>query len=62
MIRDLFSKEWHTEGQTCDKEGEACFRGFLGDYELTLTYRNREIKRALSLTDTKDNLFTVALE
>lgn len=62
VIRDLFSKEWHTEGHTCDKEGEACFRGFLGDYELTLTYRGKEIKRALSLTDTKDNLFTVTLE
>ena len=38
-IRDLFQKEWHTEvtAQT-DASGALSFRGFYGDYEVTVTH------------------------
>ena len=35
MIRDLFTKEWHTElNAESDAEGQVVFKGFYGDYDV----------------------------
>lgn len=37
VVKDLFSKEWHTDLElTTDCNGEIDFKGFYGDYELTV--------------------------
>lgn len=39
VIRDLFRKKWHTEFESkTDASGALAFRGFYGDYEITVSH------------------------
>ncbi len=55
-LKKLFTQTWHTEAETVTGEGgEACFRGFYGDYDVTLTLPDgRREQKTLSLK--KDGL------
>ncbi len=45
VIKDLFTKEWHTEVTIeTDDEGKAYFKGFYGDYDLDVNGTNTVIK------------------
>lgn len=61
VLRQLINEEWHTEGNLCTKEGEAVFRGFYGDYDLTVTHGGRSTHHSLSLREDEENTLTVML-
>lgn len=51
-VVDKLLKEWQTEleqGQT-DEQGAYSFYGFLGEYQVTLTYGNRSVESTFSLS------------
>lgn len=55
-IKNLFSEKWHTvSNATTDKNGKAKFRGFYGDYELTITVNGREFKKDIRLLPNTSN-------
>jgi hypothetical protein len=59
-IRELFEKRWHTEETIeTDENGVAYFRGFYGDYSLSID-RKQEVK-SISLLKNKNNEFTIVL-
>lgn len=49
MLRDLFHKEWHTSLGLESRDAELCFRGFYGDYDMTVIHDGKEYKRKLRL-------------
>lgn len=62
VIRDLFSKEWRTNGRTCTNDnGEATFRGFYGVYDLTIYADGRTIKEEIELRADSKNEFIVQI-
>lgn len=51
-VVDKLLKEWQTEleqGQT-DEQGAYSFYGFLGEYQVTVTYGNRSVESTFSLS------------
>lgn len=57
-IRDLFEKEWHTHKElTSDGDGLAAFKGFYGDYEVTVQTPSGEKKENISVQKGKENSF-----
>ncbi len=60
---DLFQKEWHTEAETgTGDDGTAAFRGFYGDYDVTLILPDgRRLQKALSLRTDGLNKFRFTL-
>ncbi len=59
ILDKLINHEWHTEGETIvGNDGSAAFRGFCGNYEITLISGNREIKKELSIRKDSQNNFT----
>ncbi len=62
VIKNLFTKKWHTETQCHTSEnGEAEFRGFYGDYVLEIEYNGGVITKEISLNSDKDNSFVIAI-
>ena len=56
-IKKLFSEKWHTVSRIAtDINGKAEFRGFYGDYELTIKANGKEIKKDISLLPAKNNI------
>ena len=60
---NLFQKEWHTEAETgAGDDGTARFRGFYGDYDVTLTLPDgRRAQKTLSLKKDGLNRFRFTL-
>ena len=59
-IRELFEKRWHTEETIeTDENGVAYFRGFYGDYSVSIESK-QEVK-SISLLKNKNNEFTIVL-
>ncbi len=58
-ISDLFKKEWHTDTETVTGDGGAAsFRGFRGDYDVTLVLPDgRSMRETLSLKGNAPNRF-----
>lgn len=51
MLKDLFEKQWHTEGETKTKDnGIATFNGFYGDYDIEITAGDKTISKPVTLT------------
>lgn len=63
VIKDLFTKEWHTEAETVtDEAGKAKFRGFYGDYELNIVKDGKESAETLTLSSRKNNANKIVLD
>ena len=46
VLRDLFTKQWHTEAcAVADEGGRACFRGFYGTYRLEIEANGEKTER-----------------
>ena len=62
MIDTLFNKEWRTNLDIeANAEGETSFRGFYGDYELTVQSGDKSVTKSVTLSKTGKNEFTVTL-
>ena len=55
-LKRLIEQEWHTEAQmTANGKGKAQFKGFFGDYEVTVKYGDKTVTKMLNLSkDGKD--------
>ena len=50
VIRDLFHRTWRTEEETVtDEAGRASFKGFFGDYEITVHAGEKSVKQDVKL-------------
>jgi endo-1,4-beta-xylanase len=59
----LVKQKWWTRAElTSDREGSARFRGFLGDYEATITAGGKTQTVPLSLVKTAENKFEIELK
>jgi hypothetical protein len=55
-------KKWHTETELLtDENGNSEFRGFYGDYYLTVEFGNKEVKTEFSLTKNTENRIYITL-
>lgn len=62
MIDTLFNKEWRTNLDIeANGDGETSFRGFYGDYELTVQSGDKSVTKSVTLSKTGKNEFTVTL-
>ncbi len=63
MLRDLFGRKWHTECTlTADADGCCAFRGFHGDYDVSVTLPNgRTFNEKLSLRAGAPNSFRLTV-
>ena len=62
MIDTLFNKEWRTNLDIeANADGETSFRGFYGDYELTVQGGDKLVTKSVTLSKTGKNEFTVTL-
>lgn len=61
-IKELFEKRWHTEAETTtDESGKTAFKGFYGEYELTLEADGKSITKTISLSSKKNNNFVIEI-
>ncbi len=60
-IKNLFHKEWHTQGELTTHVGKADFRGFYGKYDLELTLGTKTLTREIDLTKKGDNKFKIVI-
>ena len=57
MMQELFQHRWHTEGSAATNgAGQAAFRGFKGDYEITLEKNGQTVKHVCTLNGGKVQL------
>ncbi len=57
-IKNLIQNVWHTETEIeTDENGEAVFRGFYGEYEVSYTLNGREITKKIRLSKEAKNKF-----
>lgn len=62
MIDNLFNKEWRTNLDIeANADGETSFRGFYGDYELSVQSGDKSVTKTVTLTKNGKNEFTVTL-
>ena len=61
-IKELLQKKWHTEIElVTDKNGNANFRGFYGDYSADVTFDGQAITTQFSLSKVSDNNICITL-
>ena len=58
-LHRLFKEEWHTDVTMSGAEN--AFRGFYGDYEITVSVGGKEYKSTASFTEGQKNHFTVTV-
>ena len=62
MVRDLFRKVWHTEAAAVSREdGRARFKGFYGEYDLTIHAGEKTVTRRIHLTKNGTDTFKIEL-
>lgn len=61
VLKDLIKSEWHTKGTTLAKEGDAEFKGFFGEYEISVRHNGSETSHTVSLQENAENQFTIVL-
>ena len=61
MLRKLINEEWHTETAVKAVNGSAKFRGFYGDYDLTVYADGKQIPAKISLSKESNNTFNVLI-
>ena len=58
-LEHLIRKEWHSEGKiTCSSEKNNYFRGFYGDYDVTIKTDSGAIRKQIKLQKGRANEFT----
>ena len=61
-LRDLFKKTWHTETTvTGSEDGRAHFKGFYGEYDLTIHAGEKTVTRRIHLTKNGTDTFKIEL-
>lgn len=59
-IKNLIQNVWHTEAEvTTDENGEAIFRGFYGEYEVSYVVNGKEITKKINLSKDQKNKFSL---
>ena len=62
MVRDLFRKVWHTEAAAVSREdGRARFKGFYGEYDLTIHAGEKTVTKRIHLTRNGTDTFKIEL-
>ncbi len=55
-LKELIEKKWHTEiDTTTDENGELSFRGFYGQYNVTVTANGKTVTKTIDLSSKSDN-------
>ncbi|MBS1813810.1 MAG: endo-1,4-beta-xylanase [Acidobacteria bacterium] len=63
VLQNLIQKEWHTDGNSnADADGTAIFKGFYGEYEVTVTEGGHTTRQAIHLTKHGDNDFVIKMQ
>lgn len=61
-IKELLQEKWHTEAEVIsDADGRADFRGFYGDYEVTVETDRGVMTKTVSLSKNGENSFTLVV-
>lgn len=61
-LKELIEKRWHTETEVnTDANGTCSFRGFYGQYELTLDVNGETVTKTIDLSKTTANDFTIVV-
>ena len=61
-IKELLQEKWHTEAEVIsDADGHADFRGFYGDYEVTVETDRGVMTKTVSLSKNGENSFTLVV-
>lgn len=61
-ICELFGERWRTNTETASNEyGNAYFRGFYGEYDITVTADGKTVSKTINVRKNKDNEFEVVL-
>ncbi len=62
VIKDLFTKEWHTETEeTTDENGKAKLRGFYGEYEMEIHTPDKTVKSDISISEHRNGFIDVTI-
>ena len=61
-LYELINNVWHTEEKITAKGGKASFKGFFGNYELTIKCGNKIVKRDIFLGKDRINCFHITLD
>lgn len=57
----LINKEWRTAETVTAKAGRASFRGFFGDYDITVHSGGKDVKTKITTSKYKDNVFKIKM-
>ena len=60
-LKQLIREEWHTETAVKAQNGTASFRGFCGDYDITVYADGKAVPVSFALTNNGENTLTVRL-
>ena len=60
-LRHLIREVWHTDATVKAADGQAAFRGFYGDYDLTVYAGEKKLQKKISLSKSANNVFTIVL-
>ena len=61
-IKELFEKRWHTEAEVVsDREGYAAFKGFYGEYDITVENGGEITHHTINLSKSNKGCFTINL-
>lgn len=58
-LKKMIKEEWHTESEQPVINGTTSFRGFYGDYDISIIEKGIEKKTAITLSKEKKNEFTI---
>ena len=61
MLRHLVNEEWHTSEVVKANGGKVNFRGFYGDYKLTIHAGDKTVERVYKLSKHAKNNITITL-
>lgn len=61
VIQKLFNEEWRTEGKSIMKDGVGLFRGFWGDYKVSVHYKGKTYERIIKLSKNNYNRFDIVI-
>jgi len=62
MLKKLINEEWHTSTTFAAKEGNAKFKGFCGDYKITVTADGKTYEKDLLLSKKANSVYTIELD
>ena len=61
-FKNLFEKEWHTETEaTTDAEGFALFKGFYGEYDVTVEVGGKKVTETVNLSKKRYNVYKIEI-